>query len=232
MSRIVGLVGGLGPESTIDYYRRLIARWQKYEPDASPRLVIDSLDFRLGIRLVQDDRAALIEYIMDSIRRLAGAGVDLIAITANTAHIVFDELAARSPVPMLSIVETCADEARARGLRRLALLGTRFTMEAPFYPAVFARRGIAIVPPDDHDRPWVHDCYLGELVPGVFKDETRERFVALIERLKAETGIDGVILGGTELPILLRSPVVAGLPMLDTTELHVQAIVSEARRRA
>jgi len=231
MSRIVGLVGGLGPESTIDYYRRIIARWQKYEPDSSPRLVIDSLDFRLGIRLVEDDRAALVEYLMDSIRRLAGAGVHLVAMTANTPHIVFDELAAHSPVPMLSIVETCADEARARGLRRLALLGTRFTMEAPFYPAAFARRGIAIVPPDDQDRPWVHERYLGELVPGVFKDETRERFVALIERLKAETGIDGVILGGTELPILLQAPVVAGLPMLDTTELHVQAIVSEARRR-
>ena len=128
-------------------------------------------------------------------------------------------------------VEAVDDEARARGLRRLALLGTRFTMEAPFYPAAFARRGIAIVPPDDQDRPWVHERYLGELVPGVFKDETRERFVALIERLKAETGIDGVILGGTELPILLQAPVVAGLPMLDTTELHVQAIVSEARRR-
>ncbi len=231
MSRIVGLVGGLGPESTIDYYRRIITRWQKYEPDSSPRLVIDSLDFRLGIRLVEGDRPALIEYLMDSIRRLAGAGVDLVAMTANTPHIVFDELAAHSPVPMLSIVETCADEARARGLRRLALLGTRFTMEAPFYPAAFARRGIAIVPPDDQDRPWVHERYLGELVPGVFKDETRERFVALIERLKAETGIDGVILGGTELPILLQAPVVAGLPMLDTTELHVQAIVSEARRR-
>lgn len=221
----VGLVGGLGPESTIDYYRRILARWQERDPESSPSMVIDSLDFRLGIRLVSSDRAGLIEYLAGSINRLAGAGVDFIAMTANTPHIVYDELAARSPLPMLSIVETCADEAEARGLRRLSLLGTRFTMEAPFYPEVFARRGIEVVPPDAADRPWIHEKYLGELVPGTFRDDTRREFIALIERLKHELRIDGVILGGTELPILLKSPTIAGLPMLDTTELHVNAIV-------
>lgn len=223
--RSVGLVGGLGPESTIDYYRRILARWQERLPGTAPRLVIDSLDFRHGIKLVESDRAGLIEYLAGSVRRLAGAGVDFIAMTANTPHIVFDEVAATSPVPLLSIVEVCADEARARGLRRLSLLGTRFTMEAPFYPEVFARRGIAIVPPDDGDRSWVHERYLGELVPGTFKGETRMEFVRLIERLKVEKGVDGIILAGTELPILLKASSIAGLPLLDTTELHVAAIV-------
>ncbi len=226
----VGLVGGLGPESTIDYYRRILARWQERDPDTSPRLVIDSLDFKLGIRLVGSDREGLIEYLMSSINRLAGAGVDFIAMTANTPHIVYDELAARSPVPMLSIVETCAAEARSLGLRRLALLGTRFTMEAPFYPTVFARQGVDVIPPGTADRPWVHERYLGELVPGTFKDETRREFIALIEQLRDTVGVDGVILGGTELPILLKSPTIAGLPMLDTTELHVNAIVRRLAR--
>lgn len=226
----VGLVGGLGPESTIDYYRRILARWQERDPDTSPRLVIDSLDFKLGIRLVGSDREGLIEYPMSSINRLAGAGVDFIAMTANTPHIVYDELAARSPVPMLSIVETCAAEARSLGLRRLALLGTRFTMEAPFYPTVFARQGVDVIPPGTADRPWVHERYLGELVPGTFKDETRREFIALIEQLRDTVGVDGVILGGTELPILLKSPTIAGLPMLDTTELHVTAIVRRLAR--
>ncbi len=226
----VGLVGGLGPESTIDYSRRILARWQERDPDTSPRLVIDSLDFKLGIRLVGSDREGLIEYLMSSINRLAGAGVDFIAMTANTPHIVYDELAARSPVPMLSIVETCAAEARSLGLRRLALLGTRFTMEAPFYPTVFARQGVDVIPPGTADRPWVHERYLGELVPGTFKDETRREFIALIEQLRDTVGVDGVILGGTELPILLKSPTIAGLPMLDTTELHVTAIVRRLAR--
>jgi aspartate racemase len=219
------LVGGLGPESTIDYYRRIISRWQERHPESSPRLLIDSLDFKLGIRLVQDDRAGLIDYLLGSLHRLAGAGVDFIAMTANTPHIVYDELAAQSPVPMLSIVEVCADAAKKLGLRRVSLLGTRFTMEAPFYPTTFAKRGIDVVPPDDRDRPWVHERYLGELVPGTFKDETRQEFVDLIARLQAEKGVDGVILGGTELPILLGSGPIAGLPLLDTTELHVRAIV-------
>ena len=100
-----------------------------------------------ALRLVATDRDALIEYLLASVRRLTGAGADFIAMTANTPHIVFDELAARSSVPLLSIVEVCAEEAHRRGLRRLALLGTRFTMEAPFYPAVCARHGIAVVTP-------------------------------------------------------------------------------------
>ena len=108
---IVGLVGGLGPESTVDYYRRILNGWKREEPDSAPSVVIDSLDAQLALRLVQQDRPALIAYLLASLRRLAGAGVDFAAITANTAHIVFDELAAQSPVPLLSIVEVCVAEA-------------------------------------------------------------------------------------------------------------------------
>ncbi len=106
----VGLVGGLGPESTIDYYRRILEAWQRHDPASAPSLVIDSLDAARALRLVAADREALIEYLFESLQRLAGAGVDFAAMTANTAHIVFDELAARSSVPLLSIVEVCAAE--------------------------------------------------------------------------------------------------------------------------
>jgi aspartate racemase len=227
---IVGLVGGLGPESTVDYYRRIIEAWEQQDPSSAPSIVIDSLDFRQALHLVDTDRAALIEYLLASLRRLAGAGVDFAAITANTAHIVFDELTAQSPVPLLSIVETCVEEAGRRGLRRLALLGTRFTMEAPFYPEVCARSGIAVVPPKAADRSWVHERYVGELLRGEFRDETREQFMRLVRRLRDEERIDGVILGGTELPLLLAAPVVAGVPALDTTALHVAAIVKRLRQ--
>jgi aspartate racemase len=226
----VGIVGGLGPESTIDYYRRILGAWEREDPSTSPSIVIDSLDVQRALRLVDTDRPALTEYLLASLHRLAGAGVDFVAMTANTAHIDFDELAARSPVPLLSIVEVCADEARRRGLRRLALLGTRFTMAAPFYPEVCARYGVAVVPPSAEDRAWLHERYVGELLRGDFRDDTRQRVVALVERLREEERIDGVILGGTELPLLLRAPAVAGLPALDTTELHVAAIVERLRR--
>lgn len=225
----VGMVGGLGPESTIDYYRRVLETWQREAPATAPSMVIDSLDVHRGLQLVENDRPGLIEYLLASLRRLAGAGVDFAVITANTPHVVFDDLAARSPVPLVSIVETCADEARRRRLRRLALLGTRFTMEAAFYPAVCARHGIAVLTPDETDRMWLHAAYLTELLKGEFRDDTRQRLTALVGRLRAEEGIDGVILGGTELPLLLSTDAIAGVPALDTTALHVSAIVRRLR---
>jgi aspartate racemase len=226
----VGLVGGLGPESTVDYYRRLLEAWAREDPYTVPSIVIDSLDVRRALRLVDTDRAALTEYLLASLRRLAGAGCDFVAMTANTPHIVFDELAARSPVPLLSIVEVCAEEAQRRGLRRLALLGTRFTMDAPFFADVVARYGIVIALPGEAERVWIHERYVGELLTGVFRADTRERFVALVARLRADEGIDGVILGGTELPLLLPEAEIAGVPTLDTTALHVAAIVERLRR--
>ncbi len=221
----VGLVGGLGPESTIDYYRRILDAWAKHDPTSSPSIVIDSLDSTLALRLVAQDRGAFTAYLLGSIHRLIGAGVDFIAMTANTPHMVFDELAAASAVPLLSIVEVCAEEARRRGLCRLLLLGTRFTMQAEFYPAVFARYGIDVVVPGEADRTWVHARYVDELLEGDFRDATRNDFIALITRLRDSLRVDGIILGGTELPLLLRAPVIADLPVLDTTELHVAAIV-------
>jgi aspartate racemase len=226
----VGIVGGLGPESTIDYYRRILEVWEQDDPSAAPSILIDSLDVRLAIRLVESDLPGLADYLYASLRRLAAAGSDFAAMTANTAHIVFDDLASRSPIPLVSIVEVCADEARRRGLRRLALLGTRFTMNAPFYPEVCARSGIDVVLPNARERDWVHKRYIGELLNGEFRDDTREQFVALVDRLRNDDGIDGVILGGTELPLLLTAPVIAGVPTLDTTALHVSAIVARLRQ--
>ena len=226
----LGIVGGLGPESTIDYYRRILEAWERDEPGTAPSIVIDSLDVRRALHLVERGRPALVEYLLASLRRLAGAGVDFAAMTANTPHIVFDELTARSPIPLVSIVEVCAQEARRRGLGRLALLGTRFTMEAPFYLEVCARHGVTVVPPGDADRAWVHERYVEELLRGEFRDDTRREFVALVTRLRDDDGVEGVILGGTELPLLLPAPVIADIPALDTTALHVAALVRRLRQ--
>ena len=228
----VGIVGGLGPESTIDYYRRILAAWEREDSSTTPSIVIDSLDVQRALRLVANDRPALIEYLVASVCRLAGAGVDFVAMTANTPHIVFDEIVARSPVPLVSIVEVCAEEARRLGLRRLALLGTRFTMEGGFYPTVCARFGITAISPREADRSWLHERYVGELLKGDFRDDTRGGVISLVSRLRDEESIDGVILGGTELPLLVTTPVIAGVPALDTTALHVGAIVERLRTTA
>lgn len=225
----VGIVGGLGPESTIDYYRRIIEVWQEAEPSSYPALLIDSLDVNRGIELVRSNRTGLVDYLVDSLQRLARAGCDFAALAANTPHIVFDDLAARTPLPLLSIVEVCAEEAVARGFDRVALLGTGFTMGASFYPDVFARHGIAVVTPNEREREWLHERYLGELLKGTFRDETRDGVRAIVRRLKEEEHVDATVLAGTELPLLVRAPTLEELPLLDTTELHVRAIVRRLR---
>lgn len=228
-SRRVGIVGGLGPESTIDYYRRILKAWEREDPSSAPSLLIDSLDAQRALKLVASDRAAFADYLFESTQRLTQAGVDFVALSANTAHIVFDDLSSRSHVPLLSIVDVCAAEARRLGLRRLALLGTRFTMEERFYPAVFERLGMTIATPAAAARQWVHQRYVDELLKGDFRDETRRQFVAIVDRLREDERADGVILGGTELPLLLTDVSIAGLPVLDTTALHVAAIVQRLR---
>ena len=225
----VGIVGGLGPESTIDYYRRILEAWKRDDPSSSPPIIIDSLDVDRGLHLVEHDRRALVEYLAASLRRLSAAGADFAAMAANTPHVVFDDLVALSPIPMVSIVEACAEEARRRDLRRVGLLGTRFTMEGSFYPTVFARRGIAVVSPNDEERTWIHDRYIGQLLKGEFRDETRDGVMSVIRRLRDKENIDGVILGGTELTLLLSAPVIEDIPALDTTALHVDAIVKRLR---
>lgn len=225
----VGLVGGLGPESTIDYYRRLIKEWEREDPHSSPPVVIDSLDSKLVMRLVGHELPALTEYLLESLHRLKGAGATFGAITSNTTHLVFDELAPRSPIPLISIVEVCLKEARRSGLKRLAIFGTRWLMQAPLYPGAARPHGIDIVVPPEPHCTWLHERYVGELVKGDFREETKRGVVAVAEQLRDEERIDGVILGGTELPLLIRDATICDLPVLDTTGLHVAAILERLR---
>lgn len=228
----VGLVGGLGPEATIDYYRRLINAWRREDPLSSPSIVIDSLDSKVVLRLVDRDLPALGDYIFESVRRLHRAGVTFGVITSNTTHLVFDTVAPRSPIPLLSIIDVCMAEARRLKLKRLGILGTRSIMTAPLYPGAAGPHGIDIVIPPEPDRTWMHDRYVGELVNGDFRDDTRRGVVAIVERLRDEEHIDGVILAGTELPLLMTDPTIAGLPALNTTALHVAAIIDRLRGRS
>ncbi len=223
--RTAGLVGGIAPESTVDYYRSIIAGYRERRPDGSyPSVIIDSIDMQRMLGLAAADLRGLAEYLGAEVDRLARAGADFALLASNTPHIVFDELARRSPIPLVSIVEASCDAARRAGLHRLALLGTRFTMEGRFYPEVFARAGIALVLPQPDERMLVHERYMGELVKGVFSPQTRGELLSLVERMERRDQIDGVLLAGTELPLILRG-VDAGVPLLDTTRIHVDAVV-------
>jgi aspartate racemase len=172
----------------------------------------------------------MVDYLLSGIGKLARAGADFGLISANTPHIVFDDVASKSPIPLISIVETTCAAAKSRNIKRLALLGTRYTMQGTFYSKVFSREGIELLVPDPNDQNYIHDKYMSELVPGKFLPQTRDGLLAIVDRMRAKSDIDGVILAGTELPLILRDPDHNAIPFLNTTKIHVEAAVAEMLR--
>jgi len=227
--KTLGIIGGLGPESTLDYYQQIIAFYREPTGDEHyPEFIIASVDLRKGLDFMDaNDLSGMADFLLEAIGKLARAGADFGIISANTPHIVFDEVAPKSPIPLISIVEATCAVAKAKSLKRLALFGTRYTMQANFYQKVFAREGIELFVPDAHDQDYIHDKYMNELVPGKFLPETRAGLLAIVDRMKTKNDIGGVILAGTELPLILRDPEHNGIPFLDTTKIHCAAAVAE-----
>ena len=227
----VGLIGGLGPESTVDYYKLIIQKYRERTGDDSyPEILIDSLDVSKGIAFLNAGlHDALAEYLIAATQRLSVAGADFGAIAANTPHIVFAATAARSPIRFISIVEAACAAVQAQGAQRIGLLGTRFTMTGRFFPEVFERAGIELLTPSPDEIAFIHEKYIGELLVGVFKDSTRDALAKIIRRLIVDENLDVILLAGTELPLILRG-VEFPVPMLDTAVIHVEAIVDEILR--
>ena len=228
----IGVVGGIGPESTIDYYRAMIAAYQERRPDGSyPAIVISSVDAHAFLGpLMAGKLAAVTDMLVAELARLERAGAGIALLAANSPHIVFDEVQRRSPLPLVSIVEATRDEALRLGLTRLGLFGTRYTMQGHFYQDVFGKAGLALVVPAEAEQEYIHDKYMSELVKGILLPETRDRLLAIVAEMKARDGVDAVILGGTELPLILRDTHASGIPLLDTTVIHARAIVARAMR--
>lgn len=227
--KTLGIIGGLGPESTVDYYQRIIALYRERTGHKHyPEFVIVSVDLRTGLDFMDaGDLNGMANYLLQAIVKLERAGADFGIISANTPHIVFDTIAPKSPISLISIVEATRAAAKTQNLKRLALFGTRYTMQAPFYPRVFAHEAIELLVPDSHDQDYIHDKYMNELVPGKFLTETRAGLLTIVDRMKRASDIDGVILAGTELPLILHDPIHNGIPFLDTTKIHVEAAVAQ-----
>jgi len=227
--KTLGMIGGVGPESTIDYYKNIIAMYRERQPDGSyPQFVINSINLQKGIDFMEaGNLAGMPEFLLREIEKLPRAGAEFGIIAANTPHIVFDEVALKSPIPLISIVEATCSYVKERSLKRLALFGTRYTMQADFYQKVFSREKIDIVVPDPKDQDYIHEKYFAELVPGIFLPETRENLLAIVDRMKAKMSIEGVLLAGTELALILRGENHNGMALLDTGKIHCQAAVNE-----
>jgi aspartate racemase len=226
--KTLGLIGGIGPESTIEYYRLLIAAYREQRDGNYPPIIINSINLKMLIALMNaGELEKFAEEITGEVEKLARAGADFGAFASNTPHIVFDEVQRRSRIPLISIVEATCEKAQSLGLKTVGLFGTRFTMQAKFYSEAFSRRSIALVTPNEAEQNYIHRKYMGELLNNIFLSETREHMLAIADELKSRHAIEGLILGGTELPLLLKDEEHNGIRLLDTTKIHVERLVAE-----
>lgn len=230
--KTLGIIGGIGPESTIDYYRSIIALYkQRTGQEHQPSILIQSINLKqMQEWFAADQWTDVIEYLLVNLHNLARGGADFAILAANTAHIVFDEVAKRSPLPMISVVEVTCQAAKRQGLKRLGLIGTRYTMQAPFYRDAIKRVGLELFIPNEAEIATIHNIYFNELLYNQFKPESCQLILQAVKRMRQAEQIDGLILGGTELPLLLRGSSVEGVTYLDTTLLHVEAVVEEIVR--
>ncbi len=216
----IGILGGMSPESTVAYYEYITRTYtERFGNYGYPEILIYSVSFQPYVDWPNADRWDLVaQGLSDAAQKLVAAGAEVILIATNTMHIVFDQVQASVDVPMLSLLDAVADAIQSQGLNAVGLLGTRFTMEKTFYQDNLSRRGISVLVPDAGDRELVNRVIYEELVAGQILDESRAGYVTIVEKL-AERGAEGIILGCTEIPLLLRATEMLSLPLLDTTAI-------------
>ncbi|MBZ9560121.1 MULTISPECIES: aspartate/glutamate racemase family protein [unclassified Modicisalibacter] len=227
--KTIGVLGGMSWESTQSYYRLLNegvkARLGGFH---SARVCLVSVDFA-DIETLQraGDWDAAGRYLAASARQVEAGGADCLVLATNTMHCVAEAIETAIDIPLLHIADATGAALREAGIRRVGLLGTRFTMEQPFYrERLEQRHGIEVVVPDAEARQAVHDIIFQELVLGTIDDTSRERYLAIIDTL-ASRGAEGVILGCTEIALLVQQAHTA-LPLFDTTDLHARAALAFA----
>ncbi len=222
----LGLIGGIGPESTIPYYHDIVFGVQaRVRKPYFPNLCIESLSVFEVLQFCKEkDYVGLTSYLAKGIENLARAGADFAAMTGNTPHIVFDELEKRTSIPIVSSVETTCDEARRQGVSKIGLLGTIPTMQADFFKRPFFQSGISVAVPTEPEMKYIGQKIETELELGIVQEETRSAFFEIVQRMVDEAGIQAVVLGCTEIPLLFKNKTVP-IKCLDTMQIHIKALI-------
>lgn len=224
--KTIGLLGGMSWESTQDYYRLINEEVRSHLGGLhSAKLVMLSVDFHEVEALMRAeawDRVG--DFLVERAKRVEAAGADFLLLCTNTMHKLADRLEGSLSIPLLHIADAAAQSVKERGMRKVALLGTRFTMEQDFYSGrLKEKHGLEVIIPDAADRELVDRVIFDELCRGVVRQESREAYMAIIERLHAR-GAEGLIEGCTEIPMLIDQQH-STLPIFDTTAIHAEAAV-------
>ena len=221
----LGLIGGTGPESTIEYYRQIEYAVQE-KTGAFPNLTIESLSVFDVLRFCREaDYDGLVDYLIRGFQCLAGAGADFACLTGITPHIVFDRVAAESPIPIVSMVDAACERALELGFTRIALLGTYPTMTGSFFQTSFSRQGVKVITPTEEEMRYIGEKIEAELELATVLPETQKHFVEIAERLVSEEQAEAIVLGCTELPLILNDNLLS-VPCLDVMKIHIEKLVS------
>lgn len=225
----IGLVGGTGPESTVMYYKKLNEEIDRLtEGRAFPDIAIDSVDFHRAWNYVSEGNNDLLtDYLEEKLRALDAGGAEVISLTAVTMHIVYEELAKRFEKPIVSIPEVVRDEIVSRGIKRIGLLGTVFTMQKDYMKKDLLTSGVEVYVPTEEEQELIGKRIYEELERGIVKESTLLELTEIIRRMKKDNGIEGVILGCTELPLILNQEN-CPVPCFDAVEIHIRKLVELA----
>ncbi len=228
MYKRIGILGGLTPESTVPYYMHIVHSYQEmFHNHAYPEVVIFSVSFQqFDDWMAVEDWESMELELAKGLRALHGAGADFAVIATNTMHNLYHKLDGRNIIPLLSLVDATGAEIKKKGLKKVGLIGTKFAMNKPYYREGLAKYGIKVVVPDEEDQKEVGRVIFEELAYGVLKDESRQNYLAIMDRLKKK-GAQGVILGCTEIPLLIKQEHTK-IPVFDTTTIHAEAAFQHA----
>lgn len=224
----LGLIGGTGPESTILYYKKLTSGVQKQrEQNGFPHLTIESLSvFEVLDFCKRNDHAGLTAYLTAGVRNLAAAGAEFAAFTGITPHIVFDEVARQSPIPMVSMVQAACRYTVKQQYRKVALLGTMPTMNGDFVPKPFRENNVEVIVPPEAEKEWIHEKIETELEYGIVKPETQATFAGIAARLIQEEKAEAILLGCTELPLIFEG-ITLPAEKIDVMQIHIQTLIEQ-----
>jgi aspartate racemase len=228
--KIIGMIGGIAPPSTIDYYQKIIKGYQeKTQSNQYPSMLINNINMTKMLDLVfKKDLSGLADYLNGEIQKLIQGGAEFAFLASNTPHIVFEQLQKKSKIPLISIVDATVHVAKRQGLKKLGLFGLKSTMQSGFYQAGFTKENMDLVIPPIKSQEYIHEKYMGEFVKGIFPAETKKAFIEIVNNMIDQDNIDGLVLGGTELPFILKEKDFTKLSLLNTTEIHVESILGYA----
>lgn len=224
----IGIIGGLGPESTIDYYKNIISIYKKETRDSNyPEIIINSINMTEMLSyIIKQDYSKLINLLLLSISQLKNAGADFAVIASNTPHMVFDQLKNKSALPLISIVEETCKKAFSLKIKKILLIGTAFTMNSDFYQKGFSKYNINTIVPDLLEQEIIQNIIFPELEEGIVIPEKKKQLIKICNELINKENIEGIVLGCTELPLMIKENDF-NIKILNTAQIHIDAIVTK-----